>query len=107
MTKYIHYKQIHLPGVLISDKTNETASGYIEGLEIECDNFDNVLKHMSVTAGVPYDIKGGVVTNDNIIGFKRQFFRCMNTLEEFAKDGYSLRELCDGYVKVFTINVVL
>lgn len=96
MTKYIHYKKRHSPGLLISDSLDETKRGYKLGLEIHCDCFDAALKCMMVTNGVPYDIQNGVVTNDNISGFKHAFFWCMDTIERFSTEKYSLQEHHDN-----------
>ena len=95
MTKYIHYKKRHSPGLLISDNVNESERGYKLGLEIECDCFDAALRCMVMTNGVPYDIQDNVVTNDNISGFKHAFFWCMDTINRFSLEKYILRELRD------------
>lgn len=95
MTKYIHYKKRHSPGLLISDCVDETKRGYMLGLEIQCDCFDAALRFMVVTNGVPYDIQNDVITNDNISGFKHAFFWCMDTINQFSLEKYTLRELRD------------
>lgn len=96
MTKYIHYKKRHSPGLLISDCVDETKRGYMLGLEIQCDCFDAALRFMVVTNGVPYDIQNDVVTNDNIAGFKHAFFWCMDTINRFSLEKYILCEHHDN-----------
>ena len=92
MTKYIHYKKRHSMGLLISNNVDETAQGYILGLEIDCECFDAALRHMVVTNGVPCHIQNNVVMNDNISGFKHAFTWCMDAIGEFAMEKYTIRE---------------
>jgi len=91
MTKYIHYKELHQTGVLISDKIDETQSGYVLGLEIECSCFNSVLRLMTLPSGILYSIQGNVITNVNLIGFKNDFMRCMDTIGQFSAEKYIIR----------------
>ncbi len=106
MTKYIHYKKRHSPGLLISDNVDETNRGYTLGLEVECNCFDAMLKSMMVTNGVPYDIQNDIVTNDNIFGFRHAFYWCMDTIEQFANEEYTLRVIHDDHVTQFSKRVL-
>lgn len=91
MAKYIHYKKLHETGILISD--NPTEQGYSLGLEIDCKCFNKVLSKMQIIKGVPLDIVGNVITNENLSGFKSEFMSCMDRLAEFSRENYCLREL--------------
>jgi hypothetical protein len=92
MKKYIHYKQRHAYGVLISDKVDETKRGYNLGLEIECNCFESILKHMVVVKGVPYDIQNDVIMTDNVSGFKHAFMECMDVVRQFSAEKYIIVE---------------
>ena len=91
MTKYIHYTKAHAMGVLVSDNSDETARGYKLGLEIDCDCFEAVLRHMMVSHTVPFTIEDNVITNENLFGFKNEFIRCMDVISQFANEKYILR----------------
>ena len=100
MTKYIHYTKSYHMGVLISNEPDESAKGYRLGLEIECPCFDNALTEMRSSRFTPYDIKGGIVTNETIIGFKDEFMRILD-MGVFLAVPYSMKIHRDGFVTVY------
>ena len=106
MTKYIHYKKRHSPGLLISDNVDETNRGYTLGLKIECNCFDAMSKSMMVTLGIPYNIQDNVVTNGNLFGFTREFKRLMDESEQFENEEYTLRVIHDDHVTQFSKRVL-
>ena len=105
MTKYIHYIKPWRKGLLISNKVDEIERGYKLGLEIDCDCFDSVLKHMMVSAGVPYDIQNDMVMNDSIFGFEDAFVRCMNVIEPFNKIPYKIKIHHGDYSTVYVKTI--
>ena len=106
MTKYIHYKNFILNGLLVSDNADESARGYTLGLEIECDRFDAVLNSMFADPLTPYIIRDGIVMNENMIGFEREFMRCMSVKKQFSSIEYTLRVIHDDPVVQFTKRVL-
>lgn len=94
--KYVHYKEPHVPDLLLSDNVDESKRGYTFGLEIQCDDFEEVLKSIRIVPGVPleFDDEDKVhVTNATPTSFKLGFMRCMNALEKFSKKGYCIKEV--------------
>ena len=106
MTKYIHYKKRHSPGLLISDNVDETNRGYTLGLEIDCNCFDAMSKSMMVMHGIPFDIQDNIVTNENLFGFTREFKRLMDESEQFENEEYTLRVIYDDHVTQFSKRVL-
>ena len=94
--KYVHYKEPNVPDLLLSDNLDESKRGYTFGLEIQCDDFTEVLESIRIAPGVSleFDDEDKVhVTNVTPTSFKLEFMRCMNALEKFSEKGYCIKEV--------------
>ena len=105
MIHYIHYKKSHDCYVLISKSSDETKRGYKLGLEIDCPCFDEVIRSMRVKHNTPFDITENIVTNENIIGFRMEFMRCMDVETPFDKIPYSIKTHGDQFSTVYVKTI--
>ena len=99
MKTYIHYKERETTELLISTNINEPE--YKLGMEIECDCFYEVLKHMTsvniiskafqVFQSFHISVQENIVTNMNVSTFKHSFLERMDIVKKFARENYTLR----------------
>jgi len=96
--KYIHYDNLPIGNLLISDSKDESKRGFKLFVEFECEKETEVLTSMINGFRMKFD--GNIVENEDVDVFGRYIHDELEYNEEFKRLNYQTKMHHDGYVAV-------